>query len=365
MSGIQYADRAARRLALILVAAGALAGALLLLAFNAWRSGLESWVAADLAHRARLVVAVMIGLTTGPALAMSAYLWRLGRRTAAAERYPPPGLRVVRDTRIVAGARARRLGRGLQAIAAALACGGVLLAWLLWRLLSLAGRAAPVLAVGLACSGAVFAQQPRSIPAPDGGVVEADEYGTADRAVVLAHGGRFDRASWRTQARRLVDAGFKVLAIDFRAAVRARAGEDAPCLYDAPCLSRDVLAAVRHLRRSGARTVAVIGASLGGGAAAQAAADARPGEIDRVVLLAHMAIARPEAMSGRKLFVVARDDPGPGGEPRLVRIREQYERAPEPKQLLILGGSAHAQFIFDTAGAEDLMQAILRFLSEP
>jgi pimeloyl-ACP methyl ester carboxylesterase len=182
---------------------------------------------------------------------------------------------------------------------------------------------------------------------------------------VLAHGGRFDRRSWREQALVLARRGFRVLAIDFRAAVQSRAGSDPACLYDPACLSVDVLAAVRYLRRSGVQSVAVIGGSLGGGAAAQASVDAAPGEIDRLVLLAHSAIEHPERMKGRKLFIVSRDDLGSGNVPRLAGIKDQYEKAPEPKQLVVLEGSAHAQFIFSTQQGERLMAEIIRFLSQP
>jgi hypothetical protein len=51
--------------------------------------------------------------------------------------------------------------------------------------------------------------------------------------------------------------------------------------------------------------------------------------------------------------------------PRLVRIREQFEKASEPKELVILEGSAHAQFLFQTDQAERLMSEIQRFLSSP
>jgi hypothetical protein len=70
-------------------------------------------------------------------------------------------------------------------------------------------------------------------------------------------------------------------------------------------------------------------------------------------------------MSGRKLFTVARGDVGPGGVLRLPGIREQYERAPEPKEWLLLEGSAHAQAIFDTPDGERLVREILRFLAAP
>ena len=210
---------------------------------------------------------------------------------------------------------------------------------------------------------AAEAQQPVEIPAPDRGTVHADLYGTGDRGVVLAHGGRFDKSSWAKQARALVDAGFKALAIDFRAAVQARAGKETGCLYDPKCLAVDVLAAVRYLQQSGVKSVAVVGGSLGGGGAAQAAVDGREGEIESVVLLAHMAIESPERIKGRKLFIVARNDLGAGDVPRLPRIREQYEKARDPKELVILDGSAHAQFLFETPEGDRLMREILRFLS--
>jgi pimeloyl-ACP methyl ester carboxylesterase len=213
-------------------------------------------------------------------------------------------------------------------------------------------------------TAALLAQSPIAIPAADGGTVAADVYGSGDRGVVLAHGGRFDRASWRDQAQELARAGFHVVAIDFRAAVEARQGRETECLYDEKCLAKDVLAAARHLKGAGAKTVFVVGASLGGGAAGQASVDA-PGEIDRVVLLAHMPIAAPERMPGRKLFIVARDDLGSGDTPRLPEIRDQFARAAEPKELLVLDGSAHAQFIFATPEGPRLMREIRRFLIAP
>jgi pimeloyl-ACP methyl ester carboxylesterase len=202
-----------------------------------------------------------------------------------------------------------------------------------------------------------------SIATADGGFITADVYGSGERGVVLAHGGRFDRTSWRNQARELASAGFRVVAIDFRAAVEARAGRETPCLYDEKCLARDVTAAVNYLRSIGARTVALVGASLGGGAAAQASTEAPPGIIDRIVLLAHMPIYAPEKIQGRKLFIVSRDDLGSGNLPRLPEIQAQYERATQPKELIVLDGSAHAQFIYQTGQRTRLMRELMRFLN--
>lgn len=207
------------------------------------------------------------------------------------------------------------------------------------------------------------AQEQVSFPTSDGGEVYADLYGKGERGVVLAHGGRFNKASWEKQARTLAQAGFRVLAIDFRGYGQSRGPGQADPM-SAP-LHLDVLAAVRYLSGRGARSVSVVGGSMGGSAAADASIAAEPGEIERLVVLAASASGPPEKLKGRKLFIVSRDDTRGDGVVRLVRIREQYEKAPEPKELVILDGSAHAQAIFETEQGERLMREILRFLSAP
>jgi dienelactone hydrolase len=160
----------------------------------------------------------------------------------------------------------------------------------------------------------------------------------------------------------LTEAGFRVLAIDLRVYSPRRDG--AELKLDDGGMHFDVLAAVRYLRKKGAKTVSVVGASMGGDAAADALAEAKPREIDRLVLLASGEYGQPEKWKGRKLFIVARDDSN-GAGPRLPKIRAQYEKAPDPKELIVLEGSAHAQFIFGTDQGERLMREILRFLSAP
>ena len=222
-------------------------------------------------------------------------------------------------------------------------------------------RLVPTLVValhGLACG---TSPELVSFATEDGGVVYADLYGTGDRAVVLAHGGRFTKESWTEQALELEAAGFRVLAIDFRGRGQSRGGS-ASSLPDGG-VEYDVLAAVQYLRTTGAQEVSVVGASFGGWAAAQAAAKAPPGQIDRIVLLAHSPIEEPERMLGHKLFITTEGDTSGSGRLRLLDIRDQYERAPDPKELVVLDGAAHAQFIFQTHLSEQLMREILWFLS--
>jgi pimeloyl-ACP methyl ester carboxylesterase len=202
------------------------------------------------------------------------------------------------------------------------------------------------------------AQQTISFRTPDGGLIFGDIYGKGTSAVVLAHGGRFDRASWVEQARSLVAARFRVLAIDFRGEGQSRAGT--ADLENGRYL--DVLGAVHYLRKTGAKNVSVVGASMGGDYAAEAA-EAEPASIDRLVLFASGAYTTLIKFKGPKLFILARDDVS-GDGPRLPKIRARYEKASEPKELVIVDGSAHAQFLFQTDQGARVLREILRFLSQ-
>ncbi len=201
-----------------------------------------------------------------------------------------------------------------------------------------------------------------SIATQDGGLIYADIYGNGDRGVVLAHGGRFTKESWQPQAQLLTDTGFRVLAFDFRGFGRSHGPGDSD--LDTAPMELDVSAAVRYLREQGAKTVAVIGASFGGAAAADASVRSRPGEIDRLILLAASGSGPAEQIKAPLLEIVARDDANDDG-PRLPRIRAWFDKAPQPKELIVLDGSAHAQFLFQTEQGDRVMKEILRFLNAP
>jgi pimeloyl-ACP methyl ester carboxylesterase len=217
-----------------------------------------------------------------------------------------------------------------------------------------------VLLASLLLAPFVAAQEHVSFPTEDGGVVYSDIYGKGERGVVLAHGGRFNKESWEKQARTLESAGFRVLALDFRGYGKSHGPGDSDPM-DAP-LQLDVLAAVRYLRKTGAKSVSVVGGSMGGGAAGDASIASRPGEIDRVVFLGSAPNGPAEKLKSSTLFIVARGDTS-GDGPRLPGIQAQYEKAPEPKALIVLDGSAHAQYLFQTDQAERVMREILHFLS--
>jgi pimeloyl-ACP methyl ester carboxylesterase len=215
----------------------------------------------------------------------------------------------------------------------------------------------------LFATSVAVAQQTVSFPTSDGGRICADLYGQGTRGVVLAHGGRFNKESWKEQAQELVARGFRVLAIDFRG-FGCSTGPGQSDFDHAP-FANDVLAAVRYLKANGAGTVSVVGGSFGGSAAGDASIESAPGEIDRVVLLGGAPNLSAEKLKSRSLFIVARDDTSGSGGPRLPGIRAQYERAPQPKELIVLDGSAHAQFLFQTDQRSRVMREIVQFLSKP
>ena len=170
----------------------------------------------------------------------------------------------------------------------------------------------------------VAAQEHVSFPTEDGGIVSADIYGKGERGLVLAHGGRFNKESWQKQARMFASAGFRVLAFDFRGYGASHGpGDSAP--MDAP-LHLDVLAAVRYLRKTGAKTVSVVGGGIGGGAAGDASIASQPGEING---------AHPngpsEKLKSASLFIVARDDANEDGR-RLPRFKSSTRKLPSQKR---------------------------------
>ena len=215
------------------------------------------------------------------------------------------------------------------------------------------------LALALTATAAV---QTISFPAEDGGRVCADLYGQGPRAVVLAHGGRFNKESWREQAEVLASEGFRILAIDFRGfGCSTGPGQSN---FDTAPFANDVLAAVRYMKANGAKAVSVVGGSFGGAAAGDASIESEPGEIDRIVFLGAAPNLSAEKLKSRALFIVAREDRNDSGA-RLPGIRAQYERAPQPKELIVLDGSAHARFLFQTDQGSRVMDEIVRFLSAP
>ena len=140
---VRPADPAARRRAVIAVAAATVAGAVLIAGQPWYREPLRAWLLdqpAETDARARLLLFGAGAVVVGPLLIFAIYLWRLGARVIAGREFPPRDYAVVRDTPIVTGESAVAHGRGLRAIAILLAVAGVAITGVLWRRAGLLAR---------------------------------------------------------------------------------------------------------------------------------------------------------------------------------------------------------------------------------
>ena len=186
----------------------------------------------------------------------------------------------------------------------------------------------------------------------DGGRIFGNLYGRGDHAVVLAHGAVFDKESWQPLAQVLADNDLTVLAIDFRGYGKSVAGSLTKALKE------DILAAIRYLREAGSQTVSVLGASMGGTAAARAAMETAPGEIDRLILLAPAPLEKAGLLEAAHILFVVSE-----GERLRPAVEQSFAKAPDPKRLEILEGNAHAQHIFKTEQGARLTQILLEDLT--
>jgi len=208
--------------------------------------------------------------------------------------------------------------------------------------------------LGLFAAVSLAAAAPKDVqfPTSDGGTVDADLYGSGTEGVVFCHGAIFSKQSWAPQAKRIAKHGMRALAINFRGYGRSGGGSKPNALY------LDVMAAVRWMHKQGVEKVDVVGGSMGGGAAGKAATKVKPGEIHKLLLLSPMPIQDPQDLKADSILYIASRN-----EALASRVKEQYEHAPKPKNLILLQGSAHAQNIFATNQAQNLSDDIVNFLA--
>jgi hypothetical protein len=116
------------------------AGVALVAISQRYQPALLDWAASDPARmraRAQLLIAAVAVILLGPLAAFAIYIWRLGSRTLAEQRFPPEGLAVIRDVLVMRGAEARARGRLLRGFATALFVMIGLMALVLVRLATL------------------------------------------------------------------------------------------------------------------------------------------------------------------------------------------------------------------------------------
>lgn len=137
---IEPADPRLRRRAIIALVAAGLIGATGIAMLQQWLDELARGRDATDPGTLGLMataLALTIGIACASLLVLGFYLWRLGTRVHASMRFPPPGMRVLRDTPVVRGADASRRARMLQILAGVLLLCAAGLTLATWRLRAL------------------------------------------------------------------------------------------------------------------------------------------------------------------------------------------------------------------------------------
>lgn len=188
----------------------------------------------------------------------------------------------------------------------------------------------------------------------DGTRLQGVLLGGGPAGVVLAHQSAQTLCDWLPFARQLAAEGFRAFPIGLPFRPLRNAGWD-----------RDIEAAVDYLRRAGAVSVVLIGASMGGAAAMVAASETRP-PVDGVVNLSGersvsgLDADRAVRGSAVPLCVIASDSD------RYLNAHDASaiysESATTDKQLRIVRGSTHGTAILDGAEGPEVRQQIVSFV---
>ncbi len=97
---------------------------------------IEKWVAEpdETVKRIKIILSILITIGATLLLVASIYIFRIANAVLGSGRYPPPNIKVIRDTRIRHGVTARRIGRLMQGfgmITLVFLVGIVMLGWTL------------------------------------------------------------------------------------------------------------------------------------------------------------------------------------------------------------------------------------------
>lgn len=228
-------------------------------------------------------------------------------------------------------------------------------------LLALVACAAGVAATaspGVAWDGCTRGAGDVRFSAADRTSIAGHRFGSGKTFVVLVHQRNGTLCQWVPYAQRLARLGYSALAIDLR-----NNGDSQSRGYPANMrYGGDVAAAVRYARARGARRVFLMGASLGGSAAIDGAANARPA-VDGVISVSGAAdlvdaIAAVEHVSVPSLFIAGARDTDFANDARRL-----YAASPAADKTLDVRPGAYehgTQLVAANAEVRNRIEAFLR-----
>ncbi len=128
---------------LIVFAALMIAGAVMFLFLNSWIEETRALALRDPDQAAREAAGMLmlLGAVGGvSAVAFGVYCGLLGRRTLRSSRFPPPGTKVLLETKVITGDPARRRGTLFVVLAGTLVMAGAIFPFVVWRMVHVLGQ---------------------------------------------------------------------------------------------------------------------------------------------------------------------------------------------------------------------------------
>ncbi len=186
----------------------------------------------------------------------------------------------------------------------------------------------------------------------DDGKIEASYFDAgAEKAVIFAHGAIFNKESWYFLAEKLQEIGISSLCIDFR-------GYGNSTATNLSNKKLDIIGAITFLKGNGVKEISLIGASMGGAATLSAITDKTEGLVAKMILLAPAGGPPIKSKSIQKLFVVSKN------EGLYNQVKTLFNESAEPKTLKVFLGNAHAQHLFKTKYADELLKLCIEFINK-
>jgi dienelactone hydrolase len=200
-----------------------------------------------------------------------------------------------------------------------------------------------------------------SFSTDDGVLLNGHLFGSGQAGVILAHMYPADQTSWIPTAQRLAAEGYLVLTFDFRGYGESGGSKEFERI------DRDVTAAVNEMRKRGAASLVLVGASMGGTACLIAGDQAQA--LSSVRLAGIAALSAPVEFRGLSateavpriivplLFIASENDDGADGARKLETLSSGKG------VLQILPGEDHGTELLTGAQADTTYQLLLDFLT--
>lgn len=161
--------------------------------------------------------------------------------------------------------------------------------------------------------------------------------GNRPQAAIFIHQSGLDAESWTLMAKELQSMGVGSLPLESTS-------------------SEDILAAIEFLKKKSYKRIRLVGASIGGGSAMQAIQKDQTGVVDTIILLGTAKGDLSGISKVQKLFVVSK------GDFFAARTYRSFEKASEPKELLVLEGSEHGQEMLEGPEGHQLKSKLFSLL---